>query len=428
LPRSGSTMLQKILGAHEKVYTRSEPWVMLHPLSLFRTYSVSADYDQRIAANAIDDFLEDISRAKDTRRKYFSTIRASFLKLYDQHLKKAKKEYFLDKTPRYYLVFDELRETYPNAKFIILKRNPLAVFCSILDTWLGRDFDELTKFKVDLDLGVEFMSRDFSNYENCLTIKYEDLLENPENLTEELFDFLNVSVDLSCINYDNKSNWKYGDQGSVYDKDTPDLQHADKWKDTICKEDYSFLSMDYIQRIGREQFEATGYNFEEVVQIIESSGDLKKNADREVKPLNYLLMTNFEKELYDTEKKAADDRVLLRQSQDAQKAIEKVQVELTAFVYELKKDIKRFKGYVNERNLKVNDLQAKLEETTSRNSKLVKREHQLSSNLSQVESNLVREKDETEKNRLLIRDVKRFNILRNPIKKFYAYKKLIDLD
>ena len=45
--------------------------------------------------------------------------------------------YFLDKTPPYAHFLPELARTFPEAKFIALWRNPLAVVASIVETFCG---------------------------------------------------------------------------------------------------------------------------------------------------------------------------------------------------------------------------------------------------------------------------------------------------
>jgi len=43
LPRSGSTLLQRILGGHSQVHTVAEPWLMLNPLYALRETGIEAE-------------------------------------------------------------------------------------------------------------------------------------------------------------------------------------------------------------------------------------------------------------------------------------------------------------------------------------------------------------------------------------------------
>ena len=53
LPRSGSTLVQRLLASHPEVATAAEPWVMLPHLYARRERGIAAEYTQPIAARAI---------------------------------------------------------------------------------------------------------------------------------------------------------------------------------------------------------------------------------------------------------------------------------------------------------------------------------------------------------------------------------------
>jgi len=67
---------------------------------------------------------------------YFQAVRQMTLNLYGGVLQNSGKRYFLDKTPRYYYILPELYRTFPEAKYILLLRNPLAILCSIFNTFV----------------------------------------------------------------------------------------------------------------------------------------------------------------------------------------------------------------------------------------------------------------------------------------------------
>ncbi len=58
LPRSGSTLLQRVLGGHDDVVTSSEPWIMLHPVYGRRDKGISTEYSADWAALGVNEFLE----------------------------------------------------------------------------------------------------------------------------------------------------------------------------------------------------------------------------------------------------------------------------------------------------------------------------------------------------------------------------------
>ena len=268
LPRSGSTMLQKILGAHTDVFTRSETWLMLHPLYSLKSEGIETRYDAAVAADGVRDFIDELP--VDGEAYYYQQLRKCYLSLYGKYLKSNGKQRFLDKTPRYYEVFDELQQTFPNAKFIVLYRNPMAVFSSILETWVRGRYEMLNSYKADLEQGVEFLQRDFSGYSNTYLIRYEELLAEPETQIEKLFNFLKLPNQPECITYGKETTekWLYGDPSTVYEKSRPDAAHADAWLKQLDKPESWKLISDYFQKLGKTCFDHLGYSFEDVENAI----------------------------------------------------------------------------------------------------------------------------------------------------------------
>ena len=131
-PRSGSTLLQRILGGHPDIHTVSEPWLMLHPFYALRgTSGISTEYSTYPAHRALMNFLSTFDQGEEL---FFEGVRRMYGHFYEKALDTSGSRYFLDKTPRYYLIIPELIQTFPKAKFIILLRNPLAVLSSMVKT------------------------------------------------------------------------------------------------------------------------------------------------------------------------------------------------------------------------------------------------------------------------------------------------------
>lgn len=123
-PRAGSTLLQRILGSHPDIHTVSEPWIMLHPFYATRADGIETEYQQRTARVGVGSFIDALP---DGRNDHDEGIRRMYAHLYARVLEGSGKSRFLDKTPRYYLVIPDLRRVFPEARFVVLFRNPLAV-------------------------------------------------------------------------------------------------------------------------------------------------------------------------------------------------------------------------------------------------------------------------------------------------------------
>src|SRR5438270_5037071 len=94
LPRSGSTLLQRVLAAHPEIATASEPWILLPQLYAFRGHGVRAEYAHGTMAAALRDFRDHLPQGQDDYRR---ELRRFVLNLYTLASESGAR-YFLDKT------------------------------------------------------------------------------------------------------------------------------------------------------------------------------------------------------------------------------------------------------------------------------------------------------------------------------------------
>lgn len=268
-PRSGSTLTQKILGAHTDIYTRSEPWIMLHPLYALKDRGIHAEYNKTLDYRATQDFINDLPDGG--RSKYLAYIRYAYLSMYNDYLTLNNKNIFLDKTPRYHLIMDELKEVFPQAKQILLVRNPLAVLSSIIKTFTKENFQRLSDFKIDLidglDIIVNKLERDPTD---LYLLRYESLVSYPTETLMECFEYLNIEFDPNIMNYHNTKSekWKFGDPDSVYKKEGIDATNDLQWIHTLNDPQHWRVIYDYLHYIGDVKFKVLGYDFEKFNTIL----------------------------------------------------------------------------------------------------------------------------------------------------------------
>lgn len=380
LPRSGSTLLQKILGGHSDIYTRSEPWLMLHPLYALKTEGIQTRYNAKLAAAGVQNFLQELPAGDENY--YSARLRDCYLSLYAPYLNASGKERFLDKTPRYYEIFDELQKTFPRAKFIVLYRNPLAVFASILETWVKGSYEKLKNYQCDLYEGVEFLQRDFTAYANTHVVRYEELLLNPEGETEALFDFLQLPNQPDCIDYglQNSERWMYGDPETVYKKTRPDSQHIDAWHKQLAKQEERQLISDYLQSLGATAFTRLGYSFGDAEKAIADAGQQHDGSPDSGISLGNLLLSDAElvKQVRHSNSKLrkdiADHREQLQTLHQQLGALEAEQVSKHARIDELHGEIGTYEVWLSDRDRQI---QSRDEQIQARDVQLKERDAQL---------------------------------------------------
>lgn len=273
LPRSGSTLVQRILATHPDISTASEPWILLPYLYSIRNHGIYTEYVHSESVTAIEDFIKELPNGK---QDYFGAIRKCALHLYKK-ASKTETTYFLDKTPRYHLVIDDLIQMFPDGKFIFLWRNPLGVAASIIETW-GNSKWNLHRYKVDLFDGLNNLLMASEKYkERIHEIKYEDLLSQPDKEMKRLFDYIELEYDPQTLNNfsDINLNGRLGDPTGAREYKAISTEPLGKWKKTLSNPHRKLWSKHYLRWIGEEKLSRMGYEMDSLiseVDKIDSSG------------------------------------------------------------------------------------------------------------------------------------------------------------
>lgn len=264
-PRAGSTLLQKILGSHSAIHTCSEPWVALHPLFGLRESGIATDYGARLALIGVNDFLEHLPEGQEA---WWEAVRLMLGHLYSRALAPSGKDYFLDKTPRYYLILPELRRVFPRARFVFLLRNPVAVLASAIEAWAWDDCPQaLRRFRHDLSVAPSCIVEAMRAMPDACTVRYEDLAAGPIASISALCRRLGLPFEPSMVEYGNspagQALYRFGDTGTVYRESRPVSERIDRWKQTLQSPIRQAWAHGYIRSLGAPLFTALGYDYDE---------------------------------------------------------------------------------------------------------------------------------------------------------------------
>jgi hypothetical protein len=273
LPRSGSTLLQKVLMSHDDIASAAEPWIMLPHIYACKENGLLAEYSHKISSSAINEF---ISNLKNKQKDYLNALGLFIATLYENQCS-HNEMYFLDKTPRYYNIIPEIAAIFPEAKFIFLFRNPVHVMSSMMQTWSGGDLKRMYAFERDLQQGPGLLSEGYKLLRNkSYAIQYEDYVTNPEKYTHEICDYLEISFDKTMLDVFVQQNTggsiNIGD--STGEQKFISNQSLSKWKNTFDTAFRKKLIYKYIKNIEKNVFETQGYDKK---QILEDISALKVN-------------------------------------------------------------------------------------------------------------------------------------------------------
>lgn len=269
-PRSGSTLLQRVLAGHPEIHTTAEPWLMLPLIYTFRSSGIQTEYDHTLAQSAVVDFLKSL---KYGDQAYKNAISAAAALLYQQACKEAGKSIFLDKTPRYYLILEDLHQLFPEAKFILLFRHPLAVLNSILETHVKGNWILLHRYRNDLITAPRQLilaKRTFGR--GCFCLQYEDFVRRPEQTAKSLFDFLDLSFSESYLYYSETTRpaGKLGDQKTIEAYSFPNPARIDRWHQLVSHPQTLHFARAYLAELGDDLVSQMGYSAMETRQILAS--------------------------------------------------------------------------------------------------------------------------------------------------------------
>jgi hypothetical protein len=261
-PRSGSTLLQALLSNNDTVGTVSEPWLLLPFLSTARTDLIRSGFNSEFANIGLNDFQSKIGT------KGFKEDLSQFLLSQYSKILKNDENYILDKTPRYYEILDEIIEYFPNAKIIILKRNPIAVLYSIIKTWNTNSLKSLLEYKRDL-LEAPFLLHKFSEKQvhnkNVRTVHYEAIVNNPLVEIKKLYNWLDIPFKPERLNYGDNKKYKglLGDPTGVKSHNLPNKDSLYKWKAIYNNKEWNSLANGYAQYLKKDFLDAYG-NYKDI--------------------------------------------------------------------------------------------------------------------------------------------------------------------
>lgn len=173
LPRSGSTVLQRIISTDNKFSTFDESWLFPSIISITKNNQISSILNHKTSVKQMKRVLPNLDKV---------LIKSIIEEL---HLKYGN--YIIEKTPRNYMITQELSEFVEIQQFLIV-RNPLFIIKSSLSNLFSSNLRHIHGYLVDYIIGIPKII-EAAKSKKINLIKYEEL-------TDFDFDKFDIKVDL----------------------------------------------------------------------------------------------------------------------------------------------------------------------------------------------------------------------------------------
>jgi hypothetical protein len=233
-PRSGSTLLTRMLGAHSAIVAPPEPH-LLTPIAHLGFYERvgEAPYDPVISEAGIRELVATLPRGE---ADYLDALRAYTDMIYERLLSGSGAHLLLDKTPAYALVLDFVARLYPKARYVVLTRHPLAVWSSVVGSFFDGDHVAAHAHNPVLERYVPAVARFLREAPVPLHhLRYEELVSAPRESMEGLCDFLDIAFEEGMIEYGRSASGRaesvrgLGDQVTVAREQRPTTDQVSRW-------------------------------------------------------------------------------------------------------------------------------------------------------------------------------------------------------
>ena len=189
-PRSGTTLLQKVLDSHRDVHVIEEN----NPLG-----RVTSLIERETEKYLEGDFLLNEKNIDSLRKIYFDEAR-KYVPIDDGCL-------IVDKLPMNIVQVHIIKILFPDAKILLGLRHPCdsILSCFMQNFAVNRAMASMFKFDsvmnyYDKTMGLWKIFKSNIEFESY-AVRYEDLIENMEGEVRELLQFLNLQWDEETLNY-----------------------------------------------------------------------------------------------------------------------------------------------------------------------------------------------------------------------------------
>ncbi|MFR9676505.1 sulfotransferase family protein [Streptomyces sp. TR06-5] len=175
--RSGSTLLRVLLNSHTQIRAPHEMHLRTVHVRMSRDFTPKAMRELELDRSELEHLLWD--------------------RILHLELERTGKSVVVDKTPANTFVWRRLHESWPDARYLFLLRDPAAIVTSLVNRRQDPDLEqihtEVTRYTERLEEARQKL--------DGLTVRYEELTAEPEKVTRSICDHLGVEWEAGMLDY-----------------------------------------------------------------------------------------------------------------------------------------------------------------------------------------------------------------------------------
>lgn len=270
-------MLERILESHSRIKGGPEPH-LLTPLAHLGVWDnvQKAPYDHVLAAEAQNLFIQQLPNKE---QDYWHACRAYCDVLYGRYLEGGNETICLDKTPAYGLILPFMMKVFPDAKYVVLTRHPLATFSSFANSFFDGDYQVAQNYNPILNRYIPAIARFLRQTEvPYVHVKYEDLVKDPDAWMERIYAYIGVPFERETIDYGESRNEAtkpngLGDPIGVQRHTRPTIGPVKKWVEELAADPAKrTLVWEVVAQLDPEDLETYGYALDTLWKPLEEFG------------------------------------------------------------------------------------------------------------------------------------------------------------
>ncbi len=191
LPRTGTTLVERIVGNHSQVHSAGEL------LALRDAIGFAVDHSAPHLSSNWLDYAQALSGldGEVIAREYLARSRA----------KRGDRPRFSDKAPANFYYCGIIFRAFPNARIVHVTRHPLAACYAIYKTRFNGgfafsyDLGELAEYYIGYRQLMDHWHRELPG--RILNVAYEEVVNAQEATTRRLLDYLDLSFETACLDF-----------------------------------------------------------------------------------------------------------------------------------------------------------------------------------------------------------------------------------